>query len=103
VLDRAIGAKGRYPAVDVLVSLSRVMGNVVAPAHVHAAKKLRALMATYEAKKDLLALGAYTKGSDREFDLALERMPLIEQFLQQDANERVSLESTVELLQKCVS
>lgn len=102
VLDRTLGARGRYPAVDVLVSLSRVMTSIASDKHTRAATKARALMAAYEAKKDLLALGAYTKGSDPEFDEAIQKMPRIEQFLRQDASLCVPLENTIELLEKSV-
>ncbi len=95
VLDRAVGARGRYPAVDVTVSLSRVMDTVVPPEHRDAARRLRALLATFEAKRDLVTLGAYAKGSDRDLDDALARMPRIEAFLRQDAGERTPLDATV--------
>jgi type III secretion protein N (ATPase) len=95
VLDRAVAARGRYPAVDVTGSLSRVMDGIVSGAHRDAARKLRALVATYEAKRDLVALGAYAKGSDREMDAALERMPRIEAWLRQDATEASPFESSV--------
>ncbi len=95
VLDRLVAARGRYPAVDVTVSLSRVMDSIVTPEHREAARKLRALIATYEAKRDLVLLGAYAKGTDRELDEAIARMPKIEAFLRQDPRERASLESTV--------
>jgi ATP synthase in type III secretion protein N len=95
VLDRGIAARGRYPAVDVTVSLSRVMDTVVAPEHRDAARRLRTLVATYEAKRDLVTLGAYTKGSDKELDEAIARMPRIEAFLRQDAGDRSPLSATV--------
>ena len=98
VLDRAVAARGRYPAVDVTVSLSRVMDAIVPPEHRDAARRLRALVATYEAKRDLVTLGAYAKGSDRELDEAIARMPRIEAFLRQDAAERSSLEATLAAL-----
>src|SRR5207245_6766205 len=66
VLDRTIAARGRYPAVDPTVSLSRVMDSVVSPAHRDAARRLRALVACYEAKRDLVLLGAYARGSDKQ-------------------------------------
>jgi ATP synthase in type III secretion protein N len=90
VLDRAIAARGRYPAVDVTVSLSRVMNDIVAKDHREAARRLRALVATYEAKRDLVELGAYAKGSEKELDEALARMPRIEAFLRQAADETSS-------------
>ncbi len=95
VLDRAIAARGRYPAVDVLVSLSRVMDAVAAPEHRDAARKLRALLAAYEAKRDLVVLGAYARGSDRELDEAIAKMPRIEAWLRQDARDGASLEQSV--------
>ncbi|HEY8041045.1 MAG TPA: FliI/YscN family ATPase [Polyangiaceae bacterium] len=95
VLDRAIAARGRFPAVDVTVSLSRVMDSIVAPEHRDAARRLRALVATYEARRDLVTLGAYARGSDRELDDAIARMPRIEEFLRQDAGEPSALAATV--------
>jgi len=103
VLDRALGARGRYPAVDPTASLSRVMDGVVDPAHRDAARKLRALVAHYEAKRDLIMLGAYAKGSDKELDEAVLRMPKIEQFLRQAPAEHVAFADTVALLQQVVA
>ena len=103
VLDRTIAARGRYPAVDPTVSLSRVMDAVVGPEHRDAARKLRALVAHYEAKRDLVMLGAYAKGSDAKLDEALARMPKIEQFLAQSPQDRVSMDDTVALLKHVVA
>jgi type III secretion protein N (ATPase) len=102
VLDRAVAARGRYPAVDVTMSLSRVMDSIATPAHRAAARRLRSLMATYEAKRDLVTLGAYAKGSDRELDEALARIPAIEAFLAQDAGDRSPLATTVAALAAAV-
>ncbi len=95
VLDRTIAGRGRYPAVDVGTSLSRVMDSVVSEPHREAARRLRALVAVYEAKRDLLTLGAYTKGTDRELDMAIGRMDAIERFLGQRVTERSAFEDTV--------
>ncbi len=102
VLDRMLASRGRYPAVDPTVSLSRVMDAVVSPAHRDAARKLRALVGHYEAKRDLVMLGAYAKGSDKELDDAIARMPKIEQFLRQSPAERVSFEDSVAMLTRVV-
>ncbi|MDP9151660.1 MAG: FliI/YscN family ATPase [Myxococcota bacterium] len=93
VLDRAIAARGHYPAVDVTMSLSRVMDGIVPPEHRVAARRLRAFVATYEAKRDLLALGAYTKGADKGLDEAIARMPAIEAWLRQEVGEVSSREA----------
>ncbi len=103
VLDRAIGARGRYPAVDPTVSLSRVMDAVATDEHRDAARKLRALVARYEAKRDLVALGAYAKGSDKELDEAIAKMPRIEQFLRQSPHERGTFDDTVARLLSVVA
>jgi type III secretion protein N (ATPase) len=102
VLDRALASRGHYPAVDVTVSLSRVMDAIVPPEHRDAARKLRAIVSICEAKRDLIALGAYAKGSDKELDLALARMPKIEKLLRQDSRERVAMEDTVGALMEAV-
>jgi type III secretion protein N (ATPase) len=102
VLGRDVAARGRYPAVDVTVSLSRVMDSIVAPEHRAAARRARALLATYEAKRDLVALGAYAKGTDKELDLAIARMPAIEAFLGQDAAEKSSMSATIAALAAAV-
>jgi ATP synthase in type III secretion protein N len=102
VLDRAVAARGRYPAIDPTVSLSRVMDGIVPPAHRDAARKMRALVATFEAKRDLVTLGAYAKGTDRELDEALARMPGIERFLAQEPHERSPLAETVAALERAV-
>lgn len=85
VMDRRIAARGHYPAIDVPSSLSRVMDAVVSAEHVAAARQLRALVATYEEKRDLVTLGAYAKGSDPRVDRAIAALPELERFLCQNA------------------
>ena len=88
VLSRDLGARGRWPAIDVLVSLSRVMDAVTDDAHQKAAKRVREHLAIYEAKRDLVSLGAYKKGSDPALDAALARIGAIETFLGQDRHDK---------------
>ena len=95
VLSRRIAERGQFPAVDVLASLSRVMDSVVAPDHRTAATRLRALLAAYEQKRDLIALGAYKKGGDRETDQAIAKMPAITAFLTQKRDEATAFDETV--------
>jgi type III secretion protein N (ATPase) len=102
VLDRAIGARGRWPAVDVLVSLSRVMDLVVDERHRASAQRLRQLLAAYESKRDLVALGAYQRGSDRATDEALAKIDKIEAFLRQRRDERSSFEDTRRALEDAI-
>ncbi|HEY6100782.1 MAG TPA: FliI/YscN family ATPase, partial [Anaeromyxobacter sp.] len=78
VLDRRIAERGRFPAVDPLQSLSRLMPAVADERHLAAAARLRSLVAAHERHRDLLAVGAYRAGSDPDTDAALERLPAIE-------------------------
>jgi type III secretion protein N (ATPase) len=98
VLDRAIAARGRYPAVDVPISLSRVMDSIVSPQHRDAARRLRALLGAYEQKRDLIALGAYARGSDPLVDQAIARMNSIEALLGQRPDECSSFDQSAAAL-----
>jgi type III secretion protein N (ATPase) len=98
VLDRELAARGRWPAIDPLRSLSRVMDRVTTPEHRESARKLREHLATYEAKRDLVLLGAYERGRDRRLDAALDRIDAIEAFLRQPQGDACSFETTVRAL-----
>jgi flagellum-specific ATP synthase len=90
VLDRAIAARGRYPAIDLAHSLSRTMPACVPPAHLVAATAFRRDLALAEANQDLVAMGAYVRGADPAVDRALERRPELEGFLQQGRDETMA-------------
>jgi type III secretion protein N (ATPase) len=94
VLSRPLGARGHWPAIDVLESVSRVMGAVTDEDHRRAASRLKALLAAYEQKRDLILLGAYRPGADAATDEAIARHPDIEAFLRQRQDERPPLEAT---------
>lgn len=87
VLDRRIGEGGRYPAVDVLRSLSRTVPGVNASAENELARRARALLATWADMADLVRLGAYRSGSDAAVDEAVRLAPRIEAFLSQPKTE----------------
>jgi FliI/YscN family ATPase len=96
VLSRALATQNHYPAIDVLQSVSRVMPVITDGTHRALAGRLRSLLATYERARDLVTIGAYERGTDARLDEALERLPAIEAFLQQGAQEWATLEQTVE-------
>jgi ATP synthase in type III secretion protein N len=102
VLRRALASRGHYPAVDVPASLSRLMERVAGEHERAAAAAVRAHIAVYEQKRDLLSLGAYVPGSDTQLDAALQRIERIERFLRQDAREPCPLERTLGELQALV-
>ena len=98
VLDRSLGARGHFPAISVLDSLSRLMPAVCAREHLQKAREIRKLLAAYARSEDLLRVGAYQKGSDPELDKAVAALPAITAFLQQGAGERVTLGDTLRAL-----
>ena len=102
VLSRRLAQRGHFPAVDVPASLSRLADRLVTKEHARAAAAVRAHVALYEQKRDLIALGAYQKGSDARLDTALQRMPAIETFLRQDSDELAPLADTVAALERLV-
>jgi flagellar biosynthesis/type III secretory pathway ATPase len=103
VLDRQLAVRGRFPAIDPLVSLSRVMDHVTSEEHRRSASKLRELLGVYEQKRDLVLLGAYKKGSDPKLDAAIQRIEAIEAFLRQGQKETSSLAETQARLAKAIA
>ena len=79
--------RGRWPAVDVLASLSRVMPHVTTVEHRRLAARFRELLAAYEQRRDLIVLGAYAPGSDPLTDEAIARQAALEAFRAQVRDE----------------
>lgn len=98
VLSRAVAARGHYPAIDVMGSLSRVMPRVVSRDHLAAAATVRSLVAAYEEKRDLIQLGAYERGSDAGVDRAIQAKPAVDRFLRQSPDEPQDFVPTVRQL-----
>lgn len=90
VLSRRIAESGRYPAVDVEASISRVMNSIVSDEHRKLAMELRRVSACFEEHRDLISVGAYKAGSDATVDRAIRLYPAIERFLMQDPDQSIS-------------
>ena len=99
VLSRALAQAGHFPAIDILDSLSRLMPKLADGPHALAARRARELMAAWRDGKDLVDVGAYHRGSNAALDMALDRMPAIDAFLQQDTSDPTSFADSVEMLQ----
>jgi flagellum-specific ATP synthase len=97
VLSRSLAARNHYPAIDVLNSISRVMPAVTSREHREDSALARRLLAAYEKARDLVNIGAYISGSDPEIDEALEVLPALTSFLQQN-QEFSSFENTLSML-----
>ncbi len=98
ILNRALGERNQWPAMDVLASLSRVMNGIVSKEHKKAAGKLRETLATYEKQRDLILLGAYQYGTDPRTDYAIDKYDAIIDFLKQDTHSNSPFEETVNQL-----
>lgn len=100
VLSRKIANKNHYPAIDVLASISRVMGDVTTPEHRSYAGHLKSLLATYKEAEDLINIGAYVKGSNKDIDLAVKKNDKINEFLKQQVTENIDFDTTIDLLKQ---
>ena len=98
VLSRALAHKNHYPAVDVLQSLSRVMGDVTSDEHKKAAGAIRNLLAVYTKNEDLINIGAYVAGSDPVCDKAISLMDSINEFLKQSTKDKIGYEDCLNKL-----
>jgi len=92
VLSRDLAHAGHYPAIDVLASVSRLVGEVVTPETRAHGNAVRSLMATYREKADLIAIGAYQPGTDPATDAAIAARGAIDGFLRQGTDERTTAE-----------
>jgi flagellum-specific ATP synthase len=95
VLSRDMAARGHYPAVDILRSVSRVMNDIVDEKHLSAARSIQSMTAVYEEARDLINIGAYVKGNNPEIDNAIRHVDSINSFLKQGINERAPIEQAV--------
>jgi len=95
VLSRKIAESGRYPAIDVEASVSRVMNDVVSDEHQAAAIRFKRLYSAYQQNLDLISVGAYQTGSNAEVDEAISYYPHLMHFLQQHSSQAVSFDNSL--------
>ena len=99
MLDRKLGHKNHYPAIDILQSISRCMSQIAAKEHKQAANKLKNVLATYNEAEDLINIGAYKKGSNPNIDYAISKIDDVNSFLCQGTEEKFTFEETVQMLE----
>lgn len=88
VLDRVIAQRGRYPAIHVPKSLSRMVPGCLSPAERAIVVKARALLSAYDEMEDLIRLGAYKRGTSADVDEAMRFYPALEAFLAQELHDQ---------------
>ncbi len=98
VLDRAIAERGRYPAINILRSISRTIPDCNSQFENALVTRARSLLARYEDMAEMIRLGAYREGSDAGVDEAIHYNPALEAFLSQPIEERASLEDGYQAL-----
>jgi flagellum-specific ATP synthase len=96
VLSRKLAGGGHFPAIDVLASASRVMGDIVDDKHLDIARGIRGELATYQESADLVEVGAYVKGTNAKLDSTLFHRPELLSFLRQNPAERTAVGDSLE-------
>jgi len=100
MLDRKLGHKNHYPAIDVLQSISRVMSSIATQEHKVLAGKLKNVLATYSEAEDLINIGAYKSGSNPDIDYAIKKIRAVNEFLCQATDEKFLFEEEIQLLEQ---
>ncbi|MBE5952981.1 MAG: flagellar protein export ATPase FliI [Lachnospiraceae bacterium] len=100
VLSRKLGHKNHYPAIDVLASISRCMSAIASEEHKQLAGNLKNVLATYSDAEDLINIGAYRAGSNKDIDYAISKIDKVNGFLRQDVNSKFLLEDELRLLKE---
>ena len=103
VLSRRLADGGHYPAIDILQSVSRLIGKVATPEQREAARKVREAMAIYQQSEDLIQLGAYAAGSNPRLDASIRVRNGLMDFLRQDAHATSPRAETLQRLDALAS
>ena len=98
MLSRKLGHKNHYPAIDVLQSISRCMSQIVTKEHKKVAGRLKNVLATYNEAEDLINIGAYKKGSNKNIDYAISKIDAVNEFLMQQTDEKFTFEEEMAML-----
>jgi flagellum-specific ATP synthase len=98
MLSRKLVHKNHYPAIDVLQSISRVMSQIASGEHKMIAGRLKNVLATYNEAEDLINIGAYKSGSNRNIDYAISKIDAVNEFLMQDVEARFNFDEIINML-----
>jgi flagellum-specific ATP synthase len=103
VLSRKIAESGRYPAIDIEASISRVMHDVVPKSQLDLALRVKRMLSIYQQNQDLISVGAYVRGSNPAIDEAIRLQAALQHFLSQKPDEAVTLAQSVALLSQVMN
>lgn len=102
VMEREIADRGRFPAINVLRSVSRSLPKALSEERNAILRRAKQVVSSYEDMAELIRLGAYRKGSDPKVDEAIKLYPQIEQFLMQDKDDSTDIDESFARLAKIV-
>lgn len=100
MLNRKLAHKNHYPAIDVLQSISRCMSQIVDKEHKRFAGQLKNVLATYSESEDLINIGAYKRGNNKNIDYAIDKIDEVNAFLLQDTDEKIGYEESLQLMRE---
>jgi len=100
VLSKSLADSGRYPAIDVLRSLSRLQQQLIEPQQASVVSEVRKWMAIYDEHRELIQIGAYRSGSNPQIDRSISLKPIIDAFLQQQRSEIIEWNDAWQQLSK---
>ena len=98
VMERAIAERGRFPAINVLKSISRTMPGCQLPHEREVVTVARQALASYANMEELIRIGAYRMGADPQVDRAIRLNPALEEFLRQGKDEVSTLDESFDRL-----
>ncbi|MGH1485041.1 MAG: flagellar protein export ATPase FliI [Cellvibrionaceae bacterium] len=94
VLSRKLSEQGVYPAIDVEMSISRAMTNIVEPDDLKLTQRFKQFLSLYQKNRDLVSIGAYVRGNNPETDMALDYFPQLQDFIRQNLTECVDYDES---------
>ncbi len=100
ILSRKLGHRNHYPAIDVLQSISRCMSQIATIEHKEVSGKLKNVLAVYNEAEDLINIGAYKSGSNKEIDYAVSKINAVNDFLMQQVDEKYDFDQEIKLLEE---
>lgn len=100
MLSRKLAHKNHYPAIDVLQSISRCMSQIADKHQKELAGRLKNVMATYTEVEDLINIGAYKSGSNKNIDYAISKIDKVNEFLMQATDEKITFEDEIRRLEE---
>lgn len=103
MLSRKLAHKNHYPAIDVLQSISRCMSQITDKHQKELSGRLKNVLATYSEAEDLINIGAYKPGSNKEIDYAISKIELVNEYLMQDVEAKIDFDTEISELEAVFS